>query len=278
MKSWLLKALVSSMLLTGTLNTLLNKYQDMTCVEYCNDPAKRKNFEQPLLQTLNMFVGELMCLVVYVVEKWWAKKSASIIEEENEPLLDQGIEETLDLSTQYQDTVSITTAEIQPITMSKYILFLIPTLLDLTATTLMNIGLIFISASVYQMLRGSVSIFTAIFTRLIVGTKHQVYKWVSLILVFIGVSVVGYSGMMGSSNVQVSPLGIFLVVLAQQFTALQFVFEEIVLSKYATDPTLAVGLEGFFGTVILMIAIPILHLTLATKYEIFNIYTMFNSD
>jgi len=38
----------------------------------------------------------------------------------------------------------------------KKFLMALPTLCDLTATTLMNIGLIYCSASVYQMLRGMV--------------------------------------------------------------------------------------------------------------------------
>lgn len=48
---WIL-VLVLGMLFTGTINTILNKLQDMTCVEHCDDPnpAKREYFEQPVWQ------------------------------------------------------------------------------------------------------------------------------------------------------------------------------------------------------------------------------------
>jgi hypothetical protein len=53
------------MLFTGTINTLLNKLQDLSCVANCDDPNNKKHYEQPVWQTLNMFIGESMCLLVY---------------------------------------------------------------------------------------------------------------------------------------------------------------------------------------------------------------------
>ncbi|CDH51457.1 predicted protein [Lichtheimia corymbifera JMRC:FSU:9682] len=45
--------LVVGMLASGVCNTILNKYQDMQCVEFCDDPdpEKRRYFEQPVWQT-----------------------------------------------------------------------------------------------------------------------------------------------------------------------------------------------------------------------------------
>jgi hypothetical protein len=44
--------LVAGMLTTGTVNTILNKLQDLTCVEHCDavDPSSPVHFEQPLWQ------------------------------------------------------------------------------------------------------------------------------------------------------------------------------------------------------------------------------------
>ena len=42
--------LISMMLLTGVLNTLLTKYQDLQCVRDC-DTADPKRFSQPVIQT-----------------------------------------------------------------------------------------------------------------------------------------------------------------------------------------------------------------------------------
>ena len=280
MKPWILRSLVASMLLTGTFNTLLNKYQDMVCVEDCSGPNK-KTFEQPLLQTLNMFVGELMCLMVY----YWSTRNTDerVSESETESLISNIPAE--DAVEDQSERVEVPSTQQLNLEKSNYILFLIPTILDLTATTLMNIGLLFTSASVYQMLRGSVSIFTAIITRMVIGTKHPIYKWMALILVFAGVCLVGYSGTLiriptdmnidEQKNANLAALGVGLVILAQIFTSSQFVFEEIVLSKYQVEPSLAVGLEGFFGTVIMVTVIPTLHFLFGDQYEIFNIYKLY---
>jgi drug/metabolite transporter (DMT)-like permease len=100
----------------------------------------------------------------------------------------------------------------------------------LTATTLMNVGLIFISASIYQMLRGSVVIFTGILSTLFLKRQHPRYRWFALFAVFLGVAIVGLAGIFEAGAtpevpVKGSPVGVALVVLAQVFTAFQFVIE-----------------------------------------------------
>jgi hypothetical protein len=58
--------LIAGMLFTGTINTILNKLQDLTCIENCDAaPSERHHFEQPIWQTLNMFIGEALCLLVF---------------------------------------------------------------------------------------------------------------------------------------------------------------------------------------------------------------------
>ncbi|SJX60716.1 uncharacterized protein SRS1_11944 [Sporisorium reilianum f. sp. reilianum] len=61
----LVPMLVVGMLLTGIGNSLLNKYQDMQCVANCDspDPKQRQEFSQPVWQTLQMFLGECLCLL-----------------------------------------------------------------------------------------------------------------------------------------------------------------------------------------------------------------------
>jgi hypothetical protein len=60
--------LIGGMLFTGTINTILNKLQDLTCVDNCDaDPQQQVRFEQPIWQTLNMFIGEALCLLVFQI-------------------------------------------------------------------------------------------------------------------------------------------------------------------------------------------------------------------
>jgi len=75
--------LVGMMLLTGVCNTLLTKYQDNQCVRNCDDPnpKKRVHFEQPVIQTLQMFIGEMGCWLVVglmsLYNKYIAKTSTA---------------------------------------------------------------------------------------------------------------------------------------------------------------------------------------------------------
>src|SRR6266496_1785034 len=63
--------LTTGMLISGVCNTIFNKYQDMTCIEYCDDPKRSKYFEQPVWQTFNMFIGETLCyILVYAILIW----------------------------------------------------------------------------------------------------------------------------------------------------------------------------------------------------------------
>lgn len=53
-------------------------------------------------------------------------------------------------------------------------------------------------------------------------------------------------------------VGVFFIIFAQIFTATQFVVEEKIMSQYAVHPLLAVGYEGLFGCISILLAMPIL--------------------
>ncbi|SAM06130.1 hypothetical protein [Absidia glauca] len=239
--------LVVGMLVSGVCNTILNKFQDMQCVSNCEDPdpTKRRYFEQPVWQTLNMFVGETFVWVVYFYQKWQQRRFTVV--KDDEPAL-------------------------PPLKGAKSFLFWIPTMCDLTATTLMNVGLILTSASIYQMLRGAVVIFTGLFSYLFLHKRLRTYEWFSLVCVVLGVAIVGLSSVLfpqtrpGATNVTtadadwLSFVGVLLVLGAQIFTATQFVVEEKILAHYQVTPLKAVGLEGSFGLISVLGALPLLHL------------------
>src|SRR6266542_6343798 len=138
----------------------------------------------------------------------------------------------------------------------------------------MNVGLIYTTASVYQMLRGAVVLFTGSFSVLFLRRRLYAYHWFSLFLVVLGVSIVGMSSIFfplinkvekkmsvdpftimdsnsahtskGSTILEAS-IGVFFVLFAQIFTASQFVIEEKIMERYHIKPLRAVGLEGIFG-------------------------------
>jgi len=131
--------------------------------------------------------------------------------------------------------------------------FLIPALLDMTGSTLSNIGLILTYPSVYQMLRGIIVVFTAIFSRLFLGRDLAYFHYFGMSLIVVGTFLVGLSSILtkdSSTNAPSNPmLGDFLVVAAQVVAATQMVVEEKLIGKYNVHPLQVVGNEGVFGAV-----------------------------
>ncbi|TPX54826.1 hypothetical protein PhCBS80983_g05716 [Powellomyces hirtus] len=289
MRGSVVLALVAGMLLTGTINTILNKLQDNTCVHNCQapNPRNRRYFEQPLWQTVNMFFGEALCLLVYYVASYVEHRRAAVADARVAVVHpdDPGVAVPSDAVSETSPLIApaFTSHTVQPMTGTRNLLLWIPTLCDMTATTLMNVGLIHISASIYQMLRGSVVLFTGILSVVFLHRRHPLYRWFALVMVFTGVAIVGLSSIVepspripgadddsnhhlvargdnDTSDAQRSSIiGVMLVVLAQTVTASQFVIEEKLLSQYHVPAIKAVGLEGLFGLITTGTLMPILY-------------------
>ncbi len=59
-------------------------------------------------------------------------------------------------------------------------IFIIPSLLDFLATCLMGVGLLLTYASTFQMLRGSVVVFTSLISLLFLGKNLRAAQWIGL--------------------------------------------------------------------------------------------------
>ncbi|KAJ2079479.1 hypothetical protein H4R24_003747 [Coemansia sp. RSA 988] len=287
--------LSAGMLVTGTANTLLTKLQDKQCVRNCDDPdvSKHENFEQPVWQTLNMFYGEMLCLVFLCLVNWVnCKDIAASTPDGYEPIADEATNAGLgDIADDIPTTDALPVAatseassstDPKPITASANLWMWIPATCDLLGTTLMNVGLFFTSASVYQMLRGAVVIFSGIFSVLFLGHRLERFQVISLGMVVAGVTIVGMSHIISPpinayENLHVDPklaehetlkatIGVALVLGAQVFAAIQFVVEEKIIHRYHITPLRAVGLEGIFGALTIMAAVPVLHLSIGRSH------------
>jgi drug/metabolite transporter (DMT)-like permease len=230
--------LVIGILIIGTVNTIVSKLQDKVCIDNCESTSP-VYFEQPLIQTLNMFIGESLCLIV-----WYFGKSRVIDQEEQEPF--NGI----------------------ILKKPRYWMLLFPTLCDLISSTCMNFALILVAPSIFQTLRGSLIIFTAIISMIFLRKRYTIYQSISLFIIFAGISVVGISNIINSNgngndndNVKedntANLIGICIILLAQIFTATQYVIEEKIMQDKRISPLLAVGLEGLIGTILLLLISPI---------------------
>jgi len=277
--------LVAMMLLTGVCNTLLTKYQDMQCVKNCTKaPKHRSHFEQPVLQTLQMFIGEMGCWLVIFAYSLYQRFTSQRAGYEAVPAVATGTS-TPDVANPLKPAHSDEEGRI-PLEGRSILLLALPACCDIAGTTLMNVGLLFVAASIYQMTRGALVLFVGLFSVWFLKRHLGLYKWFSLIVVVAGVAVVGLAGMItpddkatpghkvhGESVVEkemsqaaMTIIGVLLIAGAQIFTATQFVLEERIMEKYAMEPIKVVGWEGVFGFSVTLIGMIILHFAIGTGY------------
>eukprot|EP01129_Flabellula_baltica_P004460 TRINITY_DN1552_c0_g1_i1.p1 TRINITY_DN1552_c0_g1~~TRINITY_DN1552_c0_g1_i1.p1 ORF type:complete len:406 (+),score=96.37 TRINITY_DN1552_c0_g1_i1:25-1242(+) len=249
--------LAFGMLLTGTINTVLSKaiYDKNTTAEGCCGYTNKgiantmpHPFQHPWFQTWIMFLGELLCIIPF-----FAKKMCS-----------SGAPQK-----RMKDPINADTPK-KAFSPFSYI-FAIPASCDLTASTLGSIALLWIPASVWQMMRGANIIFTGILSMIFLKAKLGPHKWFGMFLVVGGLILVGLSGLLGDSSDSdpaeetstfLFVLGIFLVLGAQLIAASQFIVEETLLKGSGFEPLNVVFMEGFWGVAILTtFALPLVYLT-----------------
>ena len=174
----------------------------------------------------------------------------------------------------------------------------LPSTCDIIGTTLMNGGLLFVAASIYQMTRGALVLFVGLFSVMFLKRRLGGYQWFALMVAVLGVGIVGLAGALDKGDKQpldsVPPpplmaatvkqardvlenavlaaretakepvvwqtvVGVLMIAGAQIFTATQFVFEEFILERYSIEPLKMVGWEGLFGFTITAIGMGVLH-------------------
>ncbi|KAK3692806.1 hypothetical protein B0T22DRAFT_369436 [Podospora appendiculata] len=282
--------LVAMMLLTGVCNTLLTKYQDNGCVRNCDDPdpKKRAHFEQPVIQTLQMFVGESGCWLVVgamsLYSRYISRKSSSTTS--YQPLAtsaddngtagdDASIRSHTALNGSGPSSHHHKDAGSGVLTGWRVTLLALPAICDICGTTLMNAGLLLVAASIYQMTRGALVLFVGLFSVLFLHRKLHLFQWLSLAGVVLGVALVGLAGAIQPDKKHADPaataladlgadalrviVGVVMIAGAQIFTATQFVLEEWILERSSIEPIRVVGWEGVFGFSFTLLGMVILH-------------------
>jgi hypothetical protein len=227
--------LAIGMLAAGTANTLTCKWT-LTMV------GLGEPFNHPFLLTGCMFLGEISCLVVYQINRRCSPRQQTSASAVNR--------------------------------VPKHV-FLYPAACDILGTSVMYVGLTLTTASTYQMLRGSVVIFTGAFSATYLKRRQWGFHWAAMVLVFAGVLTVGSASALNvngldpqwianasstelddeireqlSDEVRAAAramLGNVLVVGSQVFTALQMCLEERFVTGYSLPALVAVGWEGIWG-------------------------------
>jgi drug/metabolite transporter (DMT)-like permease len=263
----------------------------MQCVANCTkSPKHRSHFEQPVLQTLQMFIGEMGCWLVIgaysLYQRYAARRSGYEAIVDN----DASDSDTPDVANPLKPAHPDDEGRI-PLEGRSILLLALPACCDIAGTTLMNVGLLFVAASIYQMTRGALVLFVGLFSVWFLKRHLGLYKWFSLFVVVFGVAVVGLAGAITRddkatpghqslhdtsdggvtaqkeiSQAAMTIIGVMLIAGAQIFTATQFVLEERIMEKYAMEPIKVVGWEGVFGFSVTLIGMIILHLTIGKGY------------
>lgn len=273
--------IVLGTIVSGSLNSILTKYQDLQCVGNCDVAGgKAAYFDQPVLQTLQMFAGELLCWIpVLLLKINQSKQRQDELESERSRLV--GGEEEEDAAA----AAAVVVAKRRRPTLRDSLILAIPSTCDLLGTTLMNIGLLYTPVSIYQMTRGSVILIVGLMSVIFLEKRITKIEWISLVVVFLGVFLVGLCGYIeGRHDEQLSILGdkvvsfdvvigMALVFLGITMTAVQFVVEEHILSYLKVEPMEIVGYEGLYGSAVTLIAMVLGHLAYGKGY--FDMVTAF---
>lgn len=162
--------LIGLLVITGSINTLSTKWADNIKAEG-SDGAYRK-FEHPFVQACGMFLGEFTCLIVFKLLFYYYFRK--------------------------QDGSSETNGLVKGNREFNPFLLYLPAICDMTATSIMYIGLNLTYASSFQMLRGSVIVFVGLLSVTFLKRTLGYREWGGIYLILIGLTLVGLSDFNGS--------------------------------------------------------------------------------
>lgn len=109
----------------------------------------------------------------------------------------------------------------KPASLKDISILALPMLFDLTATIMMSIGLLYVAASVYQMLRGAEILFSAIFAVCFLKRTLTKFHYGGIACCLVGIGMVGASSLLSSGSGSQSSdagkvlLGMALIIVAQ---------------------------------------------------------------
>ena len=128
----------------------------------------------------------------------------------------------------------------------------IPSFCDLLGTGMQQLGLLFCTVSVFQMLKGSVMFFSAMMSVCFLKRKLVLFHWLGLFICVLGLCCVGMSSVFASKSEQTDNtlsdtlFGIFIILAGQVVCAVQYVIEEFLLKPPNDAPVLA--LVGIYNS------------------------------
>lgn len=233
-------ASIAGLIIFGTITSLFAKLvYELPSV---GREGQQKLFEKPWAMTTVMFLGMSLMLPIAWLKERLRRAQRAKAQGASEPLLN-GVKDPA------------------PITRRETLLLSLPSFFDLVATILMNIGLLSVTASVYQMMRGAEMLFAALFAIVFLKRHLNKFHYMGIACCVSGISLVGLSSILSSGTPgttirHISPeamlLGMGLIILSQAVQAAQLTFEDFFMADLAIDPVRIVGYEGLYGAVFMV--------------------------
>eukprot|EP01041_Mallomonas_annulata_P009171 gene9171-19002_t len=135
------------------------------------------------------------------------------------------------------------------------ILLIVPCVCDLLCTLLLLVAQLFITASMWQMLRGTVICITALLKSSVLKHKLRKHMWAGVIIITVAMILVASTSFFGNADPSAAEasrdprIGVFLVLLGCLAQGVQYVFEEKVM---AVDDVV-IGFEGIWGALLTLV-------------------------
>jgi drug/metabolite transporter (DMT)-like permease len=146
------------------------------------------------------------------------------------------------------------------------LVLIVPCLCDLVCTLLLLTAQVYITASMWQMLRGSVICITALLKRFLLQHRLRTHMWVGVGIITLAMVLVAATSFLlpasqQSTNGGDPRIGVVLVLMGCVAQGVQYVFEEKVMNVDNAPPLVVIGCEGLWGTVLTILVIyPIAYL------------------
>ncbi|KAM7453658.1 hypothetical protein BLSTO_05593 [Blastocystis sp. subtype 1] len=227
---------ITLFLVSGTCSLIFGKllYQTPSIGRY----GQTENFQKPWFSNFIMFFGMSFLFIGFEVRHL--------------------------LCTSHQEQSRARCHRLRPIKSVYYKVFA-PAFCDFLASFIMFVGLLWIDVSIWQMIRGSIIIFTGLIRQFWLKKPLKASEWVALGVIFLSLAVVGVAQLLTPKQQQTEPvpvgkmvLGMVLVFVAQGIQALQTVIEEHLLQGIEAPANMVVGMEGVWGFVLTaFVALPI---------------------
>jgi len=138
---------------------------------------------------------------------------------------------------------------------------IIPSICDLLCTLLLLVAQLYITASMWQMMRGSIIIITALLKRGVLGHRLKRHMWLGVGIITVAMMLVASTSFFGgpeegSGEGSKDPrVGILLVLVGCLAQGVQYVFEEKVMAVDNAPPLVVIGCEGLWGTLLTLLLV-----------------------